>query len=251
MSHQIAPILSAILESTSANVVSSIMERDSSGDSYAARFRAETALVTAGLAVGVAAKTANYAPVESNCVIPVNATSGEVTLSLPAAVSHTGRVIRVIKTDTSVNAVLIDGNSSETLNGDTIIYLHFQYESVDLVCDGTGWHLLNRNVPRLTSAKSASFTVGGAGPVYIITVGAGVIVVTLPAAATFKDKVITLKRTDAGAGSVTLTTNSTETVDGTNDPTLVLDGAGTRYDVVNLISDGTNWHYLADRGPAT
>lgn len=245
------PSLTGIVQATANATADSLMKRDSSKDSYAARFRAETAVHTEGLRVGVAAKTANYTVTEADYFVPCDATSAAFTVTLPAAATSDGQVVVVRKTDTSVNAVTIDGNASETIDGDAAVYLHFQYESVTLVCDATGWHIVSRRLPDRTVAKSASFTVGGAGSIYLVTVGAGVITVTLPAAATMKDKPVTIKRVDAGVGSITLSTNGTETVDGTNDPTLVLDGAGTQYDVRILISDGSNWHYLADRGAAT
>lgn len=251
MPGQLLPVNSPLVQYGSTNAANSIPERDNNGDTYFARARAVTALVSAGgLQVGQIAKTANFTGTEGNEEVWFDCTSGNLTFTLPAAATSAGWVYDVVKTDTSVNTLTIDGNAAELVNGDLTQVLHFQWEHARLVCDGTKWHM-RRFVPQNVSAKSASFTVGGAGPVYAITVGAGVIVATLPPAAEMKGVPVTFKRVDGGAGSVTLTTNSTETVDGTNDPTLLFNGAGTQYDVLTILSDGTNWHYLADRGPAT
>lgn len=251
MPGQLAPVNAPIVQYTSLNSANSIPERDSNGDTYFARARAATALVSAGgLQVGQIAKTGNYSAAETNEEIWCDATSGALTITLPAAATSAGWRFHITKVDTSVNAVTIDGNASEQVNGDLTQVLHFQWESAELACDGTKW-VMRRTVHQRVSAKSANFTVGGLGPVYAITVGAGVITVTLPPAAEMKDVPITLKRVDGGAGSVSLTTNSTETVDGTNDPTGLFNGAGTQYDVLVLLSDGSNYHYMADRGPAT
>jgi hypothetical protein len=72
-----------------------------------------------------------------------DATSGAITADLPAAASHSGRVVTVKKTDASGNAVTLDGNSSETIDGATTKVLASQYDCASIVSDGTEWHLLS------------------------------------------------------------------------------------------------------------
>jgi len=72
----------------------------------------------------------------------VNATSGAVTVTLPAAASNTGMRVSIKKIDASANAVTIDGNGSETIDGATTSSLASQYDVATLICDGTEWFSL-------------------------------------------------------------------------------------------------------------
>ena len=65
--------------------------------------------------------------------------AGAITINLPAAASHTGRVIKVKRV--GANNVVLDGNSSETIDGAATLTLDADYESVTLFCDGTGWNI--------------------------------------------------------------------------------------------------------------
>lgn len=72
----------------------------------------------------------------------VDATSGGVTITLPTAVGITGRHYIIRKLDSSANAVTVDGNGSETINGATTYSLSSQYQVVSLMSDGAGWMVL-------------------------------------------------------------------------------------------------------------
>ena len=63
-----------------------------------------------------------------------------VTITLPAA-SRTGRVYYIKKLGTTAN-VIIDGNSSETIDGATTSTLTTQYESITVISDGSNWHII-------------------------------------------------------------------------------------------------------------
>ena len=63
-----------------------------------------------------------------------------VTITLPAAASHTGRVYHIKKLGTTAS-VVVDGNASETIDGGTTATLTAQFESISIVCDGSNWHI--------------------------------------------------------------------------------------------------------------
>jgi hypothetical protein len=67
--------------------------------------------------------------------------AGAVTITLPAAASHTGRVYHIKKLGTTAN-VTVDGNASETIDGATTAILSKQYDSIKIVCDGTNWSII-------------------------------------------------------------------------------------------------------------
>ena len=74
-------------------------------------------------------------------LILVNATSGAVTLALPAVASHTGRVIK-IKKIAGANNVILDGNSTETIDGQTTQTITDIYQSLSIVSTGTEWSIV-------------------------------------------------------------------------------------------------------------
>jgi len=69
-----------------------------------------------------------------------DATGGAITANLPAvADTRLGRRVCVIKTDASGNAVTVDGNAAETINGAATYSLAAQWKSVTLENTGTAW----------------------------------------------------------------------------------------------------------------
>lgn len=75
--------------------------------------------------------------------ILADATNGAITINLPAVASNTHRVITVKKTDSSSNAVTLDGNASETIDGSTTLELSSQNEFVTIQSDGSQWYVVS------------------------------------------------------------------------------------------------------------
>lgn len=71
-----------------------------------------------------------------------NATSGNITLTLPAASTSAGLRYYVKKTDSSANTVTVDGNASETIDGATTKVLTAQYDKLQIICDGSAWWII-------------------------------------------------------------------------------------------------------------
>jgi hypothetical protein len=91
----------------------------------------------------VLAKTANYTVTTNdgdNVHVNVDATAGAVTITLYAISGSTDKVITVKKTDSSANAVILDGNASETLDGALTQTISSQYDAQTYVSNGTSWH---------------------------------------------------------------------------------------------------------------
>lgn len=76
-------------------------------------------------------------------LILADATAGAITINLVAVASAAGKTLTVIKTDSSGNAVTLDGNASETINGSTTHALAAQYNRVRVFCNGTQWLILH------------------------------------------------------------------------------------------------------------
>ena len=74
-------------------------------------------------------------------VVFVNATSGEVDVTLYAATSNGGRTLVIKKTD-SGNTVNILRAGSETIDGATSLALYHQNESITLMSDNSNWFIV-------------------------------------------------------------------------------------------------------------
>jgi hypothetical protein len=72
----------------------------------------------------------------------VDASGAARTVNLPTAASRKFRKYTIKKTDATGNLVTIDGNSSETIDGELTHDLTTQYESVTIVSDGSNWHII-------------------------------------------------------------------------------------------------------------
>lgn len=102
-----------------------------------------TALVSGGaLVLNVRAITATGGTNADDYLILVDATAGAVTVNLPAAASSEGRVLVVKKTDVSVNAVTLDPNAAETIDGAATQALAAQWDALTVACDGAGWLII-------------------------------------------------------------------------------------------------------------
>lgn len=100
------------------------------------------AILTGNLALGIVAKTANYTVTANDHTIECDATSGAITLTLPAVSgARAGTQYTLKKTDASANAVTFDGNASETIDGATTVSTTTQWASITIRRNaaGTAW----------------------------------------------------------------------------------------------------------------
>ena len=96
------------------------------------------------------AKSANYTVLvgDKGKWINTDASSGAVTITLPAVATATnGFFVYVKKIDSSANAVTVDADAAETIDGSTTFELPNQYDTGLFMTDGTEWHAF---IPTLT-----------------------------------------------------------------------------------------------------
>lgn len=99
-----------------------------------------------GTSGAVLSKTAAYTVTISDLtkIIACDASSGAFTVTLLAAAdAGDGAEITIKKTDSSVNAVTVDGDSSETIDGQTTYVLNRRYDAISLRSDASNWHVLS------------------------------------------------------------------------------------------------------------
>jgi hypothetical protein len=88
------------------------------------------------------AKTTTYTATTSDYTIRCSASGGAFSVTLPAASTSTGLILVIKKTDATANAVTIDGNASETIDGATTVAISTQYQSFTLQSNGVSWDIL-------------------------------------------------------------------------------------------------------------
>lgn len=153
-----------IVQSDTAATANALMERDSAGDVFGATMRGATGVRSAGhVYEGVlASQTASFTVDETvgskNATFyPCDATSGAIVVTLPAASGNSGKIVKVKKTDSGTNSVILDGSSTETIDGALKFALYRQYQTIQVICDGSNWHVMSAT-PALVYAAAAAST---------------------------------------------------------------------------------------------
>jgi len=88
------------------------------------------------------AVTGDYTVTVNDAFIPVDCTSGAVTVTLKPAAEAEGKRLTVKKIDSSSNALTIDGDGSETIDGSTTAVITCQYDSICLFSTGAVWFIV-------------------------------------------------------------------------------------------------------------
>jgi hypothetical protein len=92
--------------------------------------------------MATASKTANYTITANDTVILGDATSGNVTITLPLASIASGYRFCIKKSDSSANSVIIARSGSDTIDGSTSATVSVQYVSLTVVSDGSNWYII-------------------------------------------------------------------------------------------------------------
>ncbi len=87
-------------------------------------------------------KTSNYTITGTDVVIFADATSGNVTITMPTASSNSGYRFYVKRIDGSANTCTISRSGSDMIDGQTSFSLDLRYTSLTLVSDGSNWYIL-------------------------------------------------------------------------------------------------------------
>jgi hypothetical protein len=90
------------------------------------------------------AKTADYTVTDTDgvSVVLMTTSTTDRTVTLPTASANDGRVITVKKVDSASGSLTLDGEGSETIDGELSTAVASIGGFITVICDGTGWHLL-------------------------------------------------------------------------------------------------------------
>lgn len=89
--------------------------------------------------ISISTKIANYTVLSTDNVLKADCAAGSVTFFLPTAASSTGRVFWFKKIDATVNAMILQANGAELIDGLNSQTSITQFESFTLISDGTSW----------------------------------------------------------------------------------------------------------------
>lgn len=80
--------------------------------------------------------------VSGDYLVIADATGGAITLSLPPAALVPGRIYAFKRINAGANAVVIDPNGSETIDGNLTHTLTPQWNSLTIMSNGVAWFIL-------------------------------------------------------------------------------------------------------------
>jgi hypothetical protein len=88
--------------------------------------------------------TASATLILNDSIVLVDATAGAVTVTLPPALNAEEKRFTIKKVDASGNAVTIDGNGAETIDGAATKSLAAQYNAYDIVSQNGAWWIVSQ-----------------------------------------------------------------------------------------------------------
>ena len=138
------PRYTSVIQADDNATANTVVVRDGSGGINVANVAASSIANSGPVAVSLISRTANYTAA-GETVILCDATSGNITITLPAASGVSGRLYVVKKTDASANTVTIDGSGSETIDGATTVALASQHHYRGIVSNGSNWFVVSQN----------------------------------------------------------------------------------------------------------
>lgn len=103
----------------------------------------QAALTSAGVTTTIRTVTSDPTVAAGDHTILCDCTGGAITVNLPAASSNTGRILNIKKVDSGANAVTIDANSTEKVDGALTQTLSSVNKAVQIQCDGSNWYIIS------------------------------------------------------------------------------------------------------------
>jgi hypothetical protein len=183
--------------------------------------------------------------------IPVDTSSGNVTITLPATPTDKTRVeIKMIKTSGG-NTVTFNTSGSDVFNisggvttGSLLILNHaimLQYNASSGI-----WYTQSDDLPQAsvvigyTHTVTATYAIVNTDHNVLADATSAAFTVTLPTAVGYSGR-YTIDDITSTANLVTLATTSSQTIDGNSSTTLGTQASGAPWSSIDLISDGANW----------
>ena len=151
------------------------------------------------------AKSDSYPVTDSDGVSVLLVTTGgsNRTVTLPTAAANDGRVITIKKVDSGAGTLIIDGEGAETIDGDATKIITSIYDFIEVICDGSAWHIINQRIAVKWQRKYLVSNTAADGTLSDLTFSNLVVGRTYKVALTAQFKVITASGTDYALINIT------------------------------------------------
>lgn len=120
-----------------------LQQWQNSSSTVLAKVDKDGSITIKGLSLNTATKTSDYTVTSSDSILLADASSNDVTFTLPTAVGITGRRYTFVRLNTSGNAVTLDPNGAQTINGAATLDLISQYAAYTIASDGSNWYVVS------------------------------------------------------------------------------------------------------------
>ena len=134
--------LATNINSTRTKVMARLGEPYFTTDTFITYVYNDTLNVPVGTILTHTTKTSAYTVTLEDSTIWVDASGGAITITLPTAVGIGGKIINIVKVDSSSNAMTIDPDGTETINGELTSVTSIQYTSLTLQNNGSNWIII-------------------------------------------------------------------------------------------------------------
>ena len=182
----------------------------------------------------------NYTILDDDTYWSILVTTGAAdrTITLPTLADNLNRRLRIVKVDTGVGKVIIDGEGAETVEGATTQNLIGKDEWVDLHAGASDWEITARGGHGLveTAGNYTVLDVMGDETVVAVTSGGSDRTITLPTLADNFGKKVTVTKGDSGVGAVIIDGEGAETIVGKTTIEMT-----AQYESVTLVADSNEW----------
>ncbi len=74
----------------------------------------------------------------------ITVSTDNITMYLPAASNNSGLRYIIKQTASHSTGTKVDGSGSETIDGSTQLLCAAQYDMLDVICDGSNWHIIGK-----------------------------------------------------------------------------------------------------------
>lgn len=92
-------------------------------------------------------KSGAYTATLDDDVIKGDTSGAPFTITLPAVATASGKILTFIRTGAGANALTIDGNAAETIDGAaTNATMDAKYDSLTILCTGSEWVIIARKI---------------------------------------------------------------------------------------------------------
>ncbi|HEY5969337.1 MAG TPA: hypothetical protein VIU35_15265 [Chitinophagaceae bacterium] len=159
-----------------------------------------------------------------------------------------GREYIFKRNDNGTGKIIVKPALGEKINGivDGVVTLGADNSTLEVVCGLDSWWVISEidaSQPFEVTTASTAYTPNKTDKTIFADASSASFTITLPAAAIVEaGKTYTIKRTNAGANTVIVDGNGSETIDGIASLRL-----NQRFDYLQLQSDGTNWMVISER----